>query len=302
MSRADTHAGRAHTRTDPPSACRAPRYGDAVTDFASAYEAVLARWPEVEVTNLSSSYGTTRVLSAGPTDAPPVVLLPGGGATATVWFANVAALGAEFRVHALDLPGNPGYTAVSVRDAAELCAWLDEVLGIADAPVGLVGHSYGGWVALTYALSAPDRVRRLALLDPTQCFGGFAPAYLLHALPVLVRPSRRTAGALLRWETRGRALDPAWELVHGLAAEQPTTGKLVVRPRPTAARLRELRVPTLVLLAELSRAHDVVKVGAAARRLLPDVTTGLLPGATHHTLPMDPAVEVDSALLSFLRG
>jgi len=272
-----------------------------VTDFVAAYEAVLARWPEVEVTNFSSAYGTTRMLSAGPAGAPPVVLLPGGGATATVWFANVAALSGEFRVHALDVPGNPGYTVVSVRNAGELCNWLDGVLSIADAPVGLVGHSYGGWVALTYALHAPDRVRRLALLDPTRCFGGYALAYMLHALPVLVRPSRRTAGALLRWETRGRALDPAWTVLHGLAAEQPSTGKLVARPRPAADRLRELRVPTLVLLAERSRAHDVGKVGASARRLLPDVTTAVLSGATHHTLPMDPAAEVDRALLPFLR-
>jgi pimeloyl-ACP methyl ester carboxylesterase len=271
-----------------------------VTEFASAYEAVLAQWPEVEVKDMPSSYGTTRVLSAGPADAPPLVLLPGGGATATVWFANVAALAGEFRVRALDLPGNPGYTAVSVQDAGELCLWLDEVLTIADAPVGLVGHSYGGWVALTYALHAPHRVRRLALLDPTGCFGGYAPAYLLHALPVLVRPSRRTAGALLRWETRGRALDPAWSRLHGLAAEQPSTGKLVSRPRPAADRLRSLRVPTLVLLAERSRAHHVDKVGATARRLLPEVTTTTLPGATHHALPMQPAAEVDRALLSFL--
>ena len=277
-------------------------YGDAVTEFASVYESVLARWPDVEVRDVSSSYGTARALSAGAADAPPLVLLPGGGATATVWFANVAALAGEFRVHALDLPGNPGYTAVSVRDAGELCVWLDDVLTITGAPVGLVGHSYGGWVALTYALHAPDRVRRLALLDPTQCFGGFAPAYLLHALPMLVRPSRRTAGALLRWETHGRTLDPAWSQLHGLAAEQPSTGKLVSRPRPAADRLRALRVPTLVLLAAQSRAHDVDKIGATARRLLPEVTTTILSGATHHTLPMHPAAEVDRALLSFLHA
>jgi pimeloyl-ACP methyl ester carboxylesterase len=277
-------------------------WGDPVTEFAAAYQAVLARWPGAGVRDFSSVYGTTRVLSAGPVGAPPVVLLPGGGATATVWFANVAALAGGLRVHALDLAGNPGYTAVSVRDAGELCDWLDGVLTTVDAPVGLVGHSYGGWVALTYALHAPDRVRRLALLDPTQCFGGYAPAYLLHALPLLLRPSRRTAEALLRWETRGRALDPAWTALYGLGAEQPSTGKLVARPRPAADRLRELRVPTLVLLAEHSRAHDVGKVGASARLLLPEVTTAVLSGATHHTLPMDPAAEVDRALLPFLHS
>ena len=270
-------------------------------DFAAAYEKVLARWPAVEVSNFSSPAGTTRVLSCGPADAPPLVLLPGGGATATAWFANADALAGTFRVHAVDLPGNAGYTVVSVADAAGLAGWLDTVVdAVGGGPVHLAGHSYGGWVALTYALHAPGRVRRLALLDPTACFAGLAPGYMLHALPVLVRPNRRTAGALLRWETGGRALDPAWSALHGLAAELPSTGKLVARPKPAADRLRGLDVPTLVLLAGRSRAHDVAEVEANARRLLPRVTTVVLPDATHHSLPLDPAPAVNRALLTFL--
>ena len=237
-------------------------------EFAQAYEKVLGQWPGAEVSDLPSAFGTTRVLSCGPIDAPPLVLLPGGGATATAWFANVAALSQVARVHAVDLPGNAGYTVVSTRDAAALCGWLDTVLdALGRGPVDLAGHSYGGWVALTYALHAPPRVRRLALLDPTQCFAGFRPGYLLHALPLLVRPNRARTAALLRWETGGRLLDPAWTTLYGLGAELPSTGTLVTRPRPAAERLRTLDVPTLVLLAGQSRAHDVGKVAANARAL-----------------------------------
>jgi pimeloyl-ACP methyl ester carboxylesterase len=229
------------------------------------------------------------------------VLLPGGGATAAVWFANVAELSRVRRVHAVDLPGNAGYTVVSIRDAAALGGWLDTVLdALGGGPVDLAGHSYGGWVALTCALHAPARVRRLALLDPTQCFAGFRPGYLLHALPLLVRPNRRSAAALLHWETGGRALDPAWTALHGIGAELPSTGTLVTRPRPATDRLRALDLPTLVLLAEHSRAHDIGRVAATARAVLPHVTTAVIRDATHHTLPTAPAADVDRALLDFL--
>lgn len=272
------------------------------SDFAAAYERVLGQWPDGEVTEVSSRWGTTRVLSSGPVGGPPLLLLPGGGATATAWFATAGALAEHFRVHAVDLPGNAGYTVVSVADADELCRWLDTVVEAVGGggPVALAGHSYGGWVALTYALHAPVRVRRLALLDPTMCFAGLAPRYLLHAIPVLVRPGRRTAGALVRWETGGRALDPAWTALHGLGAELPSTGKLVARPRPAADRIRTLRVPTLVLVAGQSRAHDPAKVAVGARELLPQVTTTVLAGASHHSLPLDPAPAVSSALVDFL--
>ncbi len=269
--------------------------------FARAYGKVLEQWPEVEVADLPSAAGTTRVLSCGPVDAPPLVLLPGGGTTATVWFANVAALSRVARVHAVDLPGNAGYTRVSTRDAGELAGWLDTVLdALGGGPVDLAGFSYGGWLALTYAVHAPARVRRLALLDPTRCFAGFRPGYLLHALPLVLRPTPTRATALLRWETGGRPLDPAWTALYELGVELPSTGKLVAGPKPAAERLRALTVPTLVLLAGQSRAHDIGKVEANARALLPDVRTTVVAGASHHSLPADPAAEVDRALLDFL--
>jgi pimeloyl-ACP methyl ester carboxylesterase len=271
-------------------------------EFAQAYEKVLGQWPGAEVTALASAYGTTRVISCGPAGAPPLVLLPGGGATATVWFANAAGLSRERRVHAVDLPGNAGYTRVSTADAAALGSWLDGVLdALGGGPVDLAGHSYGGWLALTYALHAPDRVRRLALLDPTQCFAGFRTGYLLHALPVLLRPSRARTAALLRWETGGRPLDPAWTALYETGTELPSTGRLVTGPKPAADRLRTLDVPTLLLLAGRSRAHDIGTVSRTARTLLPDVTVTVLPEASHHSLPTDPADDVTAALLDFLR-
>ncbi|MFI8516634.1 alpha/beta fold hydrolase [Streptomyces sp. NPDC085481] len=259
--------------------------------FDLAYDTVLAKWPHGTTTaTVATPYGTTHLISHGPADAPPVLLLPGGGATATGWYGTAAVLGATHRVHAVDLVGEPGRSVADprrpIRTAEDLTGWLDALLDALGIPAtGLVGHSYGAWTALTYALAAPDRVDRLVLLDPTNCFTGFAPRFLLRALPVLLRPTPARNTALLDWETRGAALDPDWRALQALAATFPTV-RPVNGPRPGPERLAALKPPTLVLLAGRSRAHDPRAVERAARAAVPGLEPEMLPEAGHFTLPV----------------
>ncbi|GGV97168.1 carboxylesterase [Streptomyces gelaticus] len=261
------------------------------TSFHRAYDEVLAvNWPAGTThTQVTTPYGTTRVNSCGPAGAPPLVLLPGGGDTSTVWYAQAAHLGRTHRVHAVDLIGDPGRSVAGerpIRAVQDLTAWLDGVLDALGADrAALGGHSYGAWIALHYALHAPHRVSELVLMDPTQCFAGYRPGYLLHALPMLIRPGVKRARAFLEWETGGAVLDPVWlrlrDAATGFPSARPVTG-----PRPEPGALGGLDVPTLILLAERTRVHDPARVAAAAARLLPRVTTATIPGATHHTLPL----------------
>ena len=277
--------------------------------FLAAYDEVLAsHWPAGTTrTRVRTPFGTTHINTYGPEDpaAPPLVLLPGGGATSTVWHAQAARLGRTHRVHAVDLIGDPGRSVAGerpIRTVADLTAWLDSVLGhLGTGPVALGGHSYGAWIALHYALYAPGRVRKLVLVDPTGCFAGFRPAYLLHALPMLLRPSAERTRAFLAWETEGAALAPAWLRLRDAAARFPAA-RPVTGPRPAREDLRALDVPTLLLLAGRGRAHDPARVARTARRLLPHAETTTLAGATHHTLPLhDPeAAELTTEMEQFL--
>ncbi|MDK0519100.1 alpha/beta hydrolase [Streptomyces sp. ML-6] len=277
------------------------------TSFLAAYDEVLAtRWPAGTThAELPTPYGTTRVNSHGPEDAPPLVLLAGGGATSTVWYAQAAHLGRTHRVHAVDLVGDPGRSVAGerpVRTVRDLTTWLDAVLdGLGADRAALCGHSYGAWIALHHALHAPHRVRKLILLDPTRCFAGFRPGYLLRALPMLLRPAARRTRAFLEWETGGAALDPAWLRLRCAAADFPSA-RPVIGPRPAPEALRGLDVPTLGLLAGSGRAHDPARVAAAAARLLPHAETVTIPGATHHTLPLhEPtAAELNRRTADFL--
>ncbi|MDH6576028.1 alpha/beta hydrolase [Kitasatospora sp. MAP5-34] len=272
--------------------------------FHAAYDAVLDRWPvPVDRIDLPSAYGTTRVTACGPVDGEPLVLLHGGDTSSPVWFANVADLSRTRRVYAVDRIGAPGRSVRGdrpVRSVDDLLDWLDGVLdGLGLARTDLCGHSYGAWIALTYALRAPQRVRRLVLLDPTQCFAGFRPGYLLRALPMLLRPTAGRARAFLAWETRGAEADPGWLELYGLAAEFPRA-KVVVGRRPEPGQLRQSTVPTLVLLAGESRVHNARRVEAAVRRRAPHAGTAVLPGLSHHGMPYTGGAALDRMILDFL--
>jgi len=277
---------------------------EALSPYFTAYEKLLARWNvPIETVDVPSQFGTTRVNVCGPADAPPLVLLHGGRTNSAYWYANASVLGRTRRVYAPDTIGDPGHSRNDgrpVRSREDLLDWLAALLndlGIRSAD--LCGHSFGAWLALTYALRAPaGTVNRLALLDPTQCFAGFAPACLWHALPGLLRPAHGD-DAYLRWESGGAALDPEWLDMQRLGARVPT-GKLIAGRRPAAESLRALRIPVLVLLAERSRVHDIRKVGETARSILPDVTVQTLPGVSHHMIPFERPDRLNRSLAEFL--
>ncbi|MFI1563292.1 alpha/beta fold hydrolase [Streptomyces sp. NPDC020490] len=289
--------------------------------FLAAYDKVLAKWPaDRETATVPTPFGGARVTSCGPPDGPPLVLLPGGGgATSASWYAQAADLSRTHRVHAVDLVSAPGRGTPPgdrhPRTVADLTAWLDAVLdGLGVRETDLAGHSYGAWIALHHALAAPARVRRLALLDPTQCFAGYRTAYLLRALPMLLRPTPRRVRAFLEWETgtravpggrakpgAGQVLDPDWLRLQEAAAGFPSVSKPVTGPRPDPAALRGLDVPVLLVLAGNSKVHDIRRVAASAGALLPRVETVVLPETSHHALPQSAPAELGHRLTGFLR-
>jgi len=120
--------------------------------------------------------------------------------------------------------------------------------------------------------------------------------YLLHAVPHLVRPTPGRVRRFLAWETRGRALDPAWPEVVVRGSTEFDATPIALRPRPPRARLARLSTPTLVLVAGRSRAHDPSRVARRARSLLPAATVVELPTASHHTIPVLDAGEIAAAV------
>jgi pimeloyl-ACP methyl ester carboxylesterase len=94
-------------------------------------------------------------------------------------------------------------------------------------------------------------------------------------------------------------VDPAWLKLKCLGLEFPSA-KIVLPRRPAPDRLRASTVPTLLLLAEQSRAHDVRKVSANAHGLMPHVVSTILPNVSHHAMPTEQPKQLNRELGTFL--
>ncbi|TFI41999.1 alpha/beta fold hydrolase [Rhodococcus sp. 1R11] len=271
--------------------------------FYAVYDRVLREWPaHTQAIDVNTVHGSTRINACGPVDGPALVLLPGAGATSTVWFANINALSQHYRVYAVDLMGDVGRSVPgeqSIDSVDELLNWVTAVLDeLGLGTVALCGHSYGAMIALAYALHNKSRVDALTLLDPNSCFGSMSPRYLVHALPILLSPNEKRQRAFVRWETDDAQLDPDWLDVLALGAAHAPTSKTIVPKRPKPAAFANFGVRTTVVLAGKGKVHNASKIEATVHAVLPAARTVILDGATHHTLPMRPAAEVNEILLS----
>ncbi|MBV62865.1 MAG: alpha/beta hydrolase [Nevskiales bacterium] len=101
-------------------------------------------------------------------EGPDLIMVHGLAANRAFWFTGLAPmLRDRFRLTLYDLRGH-GYSATppsgysAGQQADDLLALMDH-LGIDQAPI--VGHSFGGAVALEFAVRYPHRVSKLALLD-----------------------------------------------------------------------------------------------------------------------------------------
>ncbi|MCW2779441.1 MAG: putative hydrolase [Frankiales bacterium] len=124
---------------------------------------VTATWRDVDVDG-----ATVRLLEAG--EGEPLLFLHGWGLSPRTYAEGVLPLtSAGLRVLAPCLPGfggsdGPPLTGVDLPAYAERIGRLLDVLGL-EHPAFVVGHSFGGGVALQLATDRPDLVRSLTLVN-----------------------------------------------------------------------------------------------------------------------------------------
>lgn len=147
----------------------------------------------LEETFVETPFGRVRAFSGGA--GPAVVLLHGLSGGAATWIEVIDGLRAGSRVVALDLPGHGG-SSRPPRDAT--IAWYADATAAAIAELGVVsglvvGHSFGGQVAVRLAQRHPALVGGTVLVGPAGLTALPRRTRILAMLASIVRPGALTA-------------------------------------------------------------------------------------------------------------
>lgn len=286
------------------------RSAEGRAEYAAAYREAMGQLPEpTAVHDVRTDHGTVRVYewaTEQDRDRAPVLLVPGRASGVPMWAENLSGLAEERRVLAFDALGDSGMSVQSApfETFADQAGPVDDVVQqLAPGGVHLVGHSFGGAMAATYAHHHPDRTITLTLLDPVLTFGTIPPAMFLWATVLSLpgvpdglrdRALERVGGVSmdhteLREDTMGRMVAAASE---HYSAALPTPAQL------SDEQLQRMDMPVYVALAE----RDSLAGDGAAERAgeLPRSIVRTWRGTTH-SLPMQAAGELESVLLEFFR-
>lgn len=137
----------------------------------------------MEFTNLDTLYLETRRLrthcwTAGPPDAPPLLMIHGNLTTGRFFGALADRLADGFRIVAPDLRGFGRSESKPIDASRGLRDWSDDVRGLVDAlgwaggrRVHAVGWSMGGGILQQYELDHPDDLASLSLIAPLSPYG-----------------------------------------------------------------------------------------------------------------------------------
>jgi pimeloyl-ACP methyl ester carboxylesterase len=250
---------------------------------------------------------------------PPLLLIHGFGASTYTWRHVAPELAKSYRVIAVDLKGfgqsdKPFDGRYSVYDQAELLAQLIEDKDLRD--LTLVGHSFGGGVALLLALEANQRldgrITWLVLLDSIAYPQNIPVFFRLLDVPLvsqlgvrMVPPLVQTRVALQIAYFDDSKIDPE-EIELYAAPLKTAAGKHAIIHsarqivpediESLSERYKTIELPTLILWCDHDRIVPL-EVGIKLRRTLPNSTLRLIEDCGHM-----PQEEQPASTLALIKG
>jgi pimeloyl-ACP methyl ester carboxylesterase len=285
---------------------------EAKTRYLAYEDNMLKKWTVTsEEKTVQTSYGKTFMRISGPVDAPPLVLLPGGGCNSLIWNANIKALSEKYRTYALDNIYDFGRSVFTrkITNGSEFAGWLDELFDTLrlDSNIRIIGYSYGGWVTSQYAFNHPERLSRVVLIAPAWTILPVSNEFIWNMVATLL-PVRYF---------KQKAMYSVWKDLLNMGKD----GKEIVDdridyveiayncfkfkspPNPTVltdSELQNINIPTLYLIGANEIMYNPDSAINRLKKIAPQIETELISG-TGHDLMFTHTELVNRILLKFLK-
>jgi len=281
-------------------------------EYMAFEEEMEKTWPIVsEERFVTTSFGNTFMRISGPLNAPPLLLLPGGGSNSVIWNANIEALSKEYRTFALDNIYDYGRSVYmrKIETGKDYSDWLDELadsLKLAD-DIRVMGYSYGGWVASQYAIQHPERIAKLVLIAPASTILPLPSEYIVQMLQSII-PVRYFKSKIMYWVWADLASMGEWGI--GLVEARIDYFQLALKSfkfkqsvNPivlTDEELKRIGVPFLHVVGENETAYNAKDAVSRLNNLNSEIRTVMLHG-TGHDLMFTHTDTFNNILIEFLQ-
>jgi pimeloyl-ACP methyl ester carboxylesterase len=237
--------------------------------------------PDTEAAQMERKYGSAASRFAelepglrvhyrdeGKSDGRVLVLIHGSNASLHTWEPWVKALSKDYRVISLDLPGHglTGRNPAGVYDNASYVSVVDRLLtklNVDNAVIG--GNSMGGGVSWLFALTHPEKVDALLLVDasgqPHAKSGNLPLGFKLMRMPVIKEAVRFIAprsifessvktSMSVQSKINDQLIDRYWELNRYPGNREATMQRFSSLKNMTPGtkdRLSAIKAPVLIL-------------------------------------------------------
>lgn len=247
---------------------------------------------DCESQTLTTSFGQTHLLIAGPPEAPPLLLLHGALAGAPQVLGEVSHLPKRYRIYAVDIPGQSVASEHRHLDVKtdQYAQWLNQVLeALALPPLPVLAVSWGGFVALNLAQHFPERISALLLITPAGIVQGSAwqglskiylPLWGRGLLPGLVSPKQALSGLFTE-------SDPVWTPFI-LDAMKNMRMNFAVPPLVQPQDLQRFKAPVYLFAADLDYSFPGEALLARAGEIFQNLVGSELWQNCKHCPPFDP--------------
>lgn len=276
--------------------------------YGKMYENGLSHWPvKVESSYVSTSFGQTHVITCGPEEAEPLLLLHGAMYSSSMWYPNIESFSQKYKTYAIDIidDKNKSMLQKPLESREEYAYWLSEVMdGLGLGVAHMAGLSYGGQLIVNFAMHDPARILKCVVMSPAESFVSFRAEFYAHAFGLVSDPNG--VENFNKWVFADRYQLPPYfvdQFQAGVFREDSlSAGKDRKRVWPYVwadEELKSITTDMLLLFGEHEVMYNPLEAMGRAVRLLPHVKAEIVKNAGH-ILSMEQADLVNEKILQFL--